>query len=67
VPIVPVTVNGSFLILPKKGLRITPGNVGVILHPPLATNGCTGKESEMQLMERVRDMISSDYVDPALS
>jgi 1-acyl-sn-glycerol-3-phosphate acyltransferase len=66
VPIVPVTINGSFSILPKKGLRITPGNVGVIIHPPLATNGCTGKEGEMKLMKRVRDTISSDYVEPAL-
>jgi 1-acyl-sn-glycerol-3-phosphate acyltransferase len=67
VPIVPVTINGSFSILPKKGLRVTPGNVEVILHSPLATNGCTGKEGEMQLMKRVRDIISSDYVEPALS
>jgi 1-acyl-sn-glycerol-3-phosphate acyltransferase len=67
VPIVPVTVNGSFSILPKRGLRITPGNVGVIVHPPLVTNGCTGKEGEIQLMERVRDTISSAYVEPAVS
>jgi len=67
VPIVPVTVNGSFSILPKRGLRITPGNVVVIVHPPVVTNGCTGKEGEIQLMERVRDTITSAYVEPAVS
>jgi 1-acyl-sn-glycerol-3-phosphate acyltransferase len=65
VPIVPVTVNGSFSILPKKGLMINPGNIEVIVHPPVATNGCNGKEGEMQLMERVRSVIASDYIEPA--
>jgi 1-acyl-sn-glycerol-3-phosphate acyltransferase len=65
VPIVPVTVNGSFSILPKKGLRINPGNIEVILHPPVATNGSSGKEGEMQIMERVRNVIASDYIEPA--
>jgi 1-acyl-sn-glycerol-3-phosphate acyltransferase len=65
VPIVPVTVNGSFSILPKQRLRINPGNIEVILHSPLATNGCNGKEGEMRLMERVRSVIASDYIEPA--
>jgi 1-acyl-sn-glycerol-3-phosphate acyltransferase len=64
VPIVPVTVNGSFSILPKKGLKINPGNIEVVLHPPIATNGCSGKEGEMQLLEHVRSVIASDYVEP---
>jgi 1-acyl-sn-glycerol-3-phosphate acyltransferase len=67
VPIVPVTVNGSFSILPKRGLRINSGNVEVIIHPPVLTNGCTGKEGEMQLMKRVRDIVASDYVEPGVS
>lgn len=63
VPIVPVTVNGSFSILPKKGLRINTGNIEVIAHLPVATNGCIGKEGEMQLMEHVRSVIASDYIE----
>jgi 1-acyl-sn-glycerol-3-phosphate acyltransferase len=65
VPIVPLTVNGSFSILPRKGLRIKPGNIEVIAHPPVVTNGCNGREGEMQLMERVRSAIASGYIEPA--
>jgi 1-acyl-sn-glycerol-3-phosphate acyltransferase len=65
VPVVPVTVNGSFLILPKKGLRINPGDIEVVIHPPVKTNGWAGKEGEMRLMERVRSIIATDYVEPA--
>ena len=65
VPIVPVTVNGSFSILPRKSLRINSGTIDVVIHPPVATNGCNGKEGEMQLMERVRNVIASNYVEPA--
>jgi 1-acyl-sn-glycerol-3-phosphate acyltransferase len=64
VPIVPVTVNGSYSILPKKGLKMNTGNIEVIIHPPVATNGSTGKEGEMRLMERVRGVIASDYAEP---
>jgi 1-acyl-sn-glycerol-3-phosphate acyltransferase len=64
VAIVPVTVNGSFSILPKKALRVNPGNIEVIIHPPVGTNGCNGKEGEMHLMQRVRSVIASDYTEP---
>ena len=64
VPIVPVTVNGSFSILPKKGLRIIPGEIEIVIHPQLTTNGWNGREGELQLMERVRDAIGSSYVVP---
>lgn len=64
VPIVPVTVNGSYSILPKKKLRINRGEIELIFHPPLATDGWSGREGELQLMERVRSVIAADYVEP---
>lgn len=66
VPIVPVTVNGSFSILPKNGLRIKPGEIELIIHPPMATNGWNGREGELQLMGRVKDSIASGYVEPSV-
>jgi len=64
VPLVPVTVNGSYSILPKKGFRINRGEIELIFHPPLATNGWSGREGELQLMERVRSVIAADYIEP---
>ena len=64
VPIVPVTVNGSFPILPRHRLKINPGTIDVTIHPAIVTNGAIGKEGEMQLMERVRTTIASEYVEP---
>jgi 1-acyl-sn-glycerol-3-phosphate acyltransferase len=65
VPIVPVTINGSFSILPKKEWRVRPGEIEVVIHPPLTTNGWNGREGELQLMAHVRNAISSSYVEPS--
>lgn len=65
VPIIPLTVNGSYSILPRKRLRVHSGDIELIVHPPVATNGCDGKEGELQLMEKVRSVIASSYTEPA--
>ena len=65
-PIVPVTVNGSFSILPKEKLRVNSGVIELIIHPPVATNGWNGREGEVQLMERVKTVIAADYIEPNL-
>ena len=49
----PLTVNGSFRLLPKHSIRILGGTVDIVLERPIAINGKYGKEAEMQLMERV--------------
>ena len=63
VPIIPVTINGSFKILPKKKFRINPGTVELVLHQPIPIHGQGGKQIEMQLMEQVRATIASEYKD----
>ncbi len=62
VPIIPVTINGSYRILPKKKFRINPGNVELVLHPPIPIDG-GGKQVEIQLMEKTRAVIAADYQD----
>ncbi len=64
VPIVPVTVNGSYSISPKHRFRINAGEIELIFHPPIPTNGWQGREGELQLMEQVRSVIASEYLEP---
>ncbi|WP_376696046.1 lysophospholipid acyltransferase family protein [Wenzhouxiangella sp. EGI_FJ10305] len=47
-PILPVTVVDTREILPAKSLRIRPGRVRMIIHPPLETTGLgPGKTGEL--------------------
>ncbi|GHU71936.1 hypothetical protein FACS189413_14300 [Bacteroidia bacterium] len=36
-PIVPVTVNGSFEVMPRSGVRLMPHKLEVIIHEPIIT------------------------------
>jgi 1-acyl-sn-glycerol-3-phosphate acyltransferase len=57
-PILPITVNGTRKILPKGTMRIMPGVVDVIIHPPIATAGYTLERKE-ELIEKIRMIIQS--------
>jgi 1-acyl-sn-glycerol-3-phosphate acyltransferase len=63
VPVIPLTINGSFSILRKHSIIIQPGTVELILAPPISINGSTGKEAEMRLMEQVHTVIAKHYVE----
>lgn len=61
VPVVPLTINGSYTIVPKHSLRIRPGTVDLILSPPVTVTGKGDRETEHQIMERVRSAIEQQY------
>jgi 1-acyl-sn-glycerol-3-phosphate acyltransferase len=63
VPVVPMTINGSFTIVPKHSLRIRPGPVDLFLDPPIPIDPEAGRETEVRLMERVRAAIERHYID----
>jgi 1-acyl-sn-glycerol-3-phosphate acyltransferase len=63
VPIVPLTINGSFGIVPKHSFRIRSGVVELVFSTPIATSGIEGKDAELQLMEQVRAAIAAEYHD----
>ncbi len=65
VPIVPVTINGSFSILPKGSFDIRPAHITVIAGSPVPTNGITTREEEMRLMNDVHAIIERTYAVPA--
>jgi 1-acyl-sn-glycerol-3-phosphate acyltransferase len=59
-PILPVTVNGSRTVLPKKSLCFTPGPIEVVVGDPIETTGYTHDELP-ELMQRTRQAIIDNY------
>jgi 1-acyl-sn-glycerol-3-phosphate acyltransferase len=57
-PIVPVTVVGSRVVMPKGRLMVCPATVQVILHDAVPTKGL-GRGDARALAERVREIIGS--------
>lgn len=53
IPILPVTCNGAFHILPKKTITFFPGHITVTLGDPIPTEGLT-EQDVPELMERTR-------------
>ena len=52
-PIVPITVHGARELMPKGTLRIRPGEMTLVFHPPVETAGLDPAE-RAALMESVR-------------
>jgi len=62
VPIVPVTINGTFAIMPKGSLDIQPANISVVLGKPISVSNIYGKEGELKLMTQVHRVIEKNYI-----
>jgi 1-acyl-sn-glycerol-3-phosphate acyltransferase len=60
IPILPVTCNGAFKILPKKTLAIRPGLISVTIGNPIPTEGLSEKDVP-ELMERTRKEILANF------
>lgn len=58
VPIVPITLEGSYELMPRGAFFAKKGKIKVIVHQPLATAGHTLGDLP-GFMERVRDVIQS--------
>ena len=56
VPIVPIVITGTSSIMTKGHLRINPGKVNMIIHPPIPTSTYS-RETKQELMDRVRGVI----------
>lgn len=63
VPVIPLTINGSYRILPKHTIRVHPGTVELTLEKPIRLAGALGKESELKLMEEVHAAIEKHYIN----
>jgi len=56
IPILPVTCNGAFRVLPKKTIFFKPGHIEVVIGDPIETKGLTTKDVPA-LMEQTRQAI----------
>ncbi len=61
VPILPITINGSYKILPKGSFDIRPANIEVVIERPIETAGAATRGEELKLMEQVRSVIVQHY------
>ncbi len=60
-PIVPVTIRDSNKLLPKGSLKINKGTVQIKFSKPIVTDKIETRSDELELMGKVRDIISSNY------
>ena len=58
-PILPVTSNGAFKILPKKTVAFRPGRITLTIGEPIITEGLT-EDDVPWLMEQTRRAIESN-------
>jgi 1-acyl-sn-glycerol-3-phosphate acyltransferase len=56
-PIVPVSVTGASKILPKGKFKIKSGTIYVHFDKPIPTESIINRKDELDLMEKVRDII----------
>ncbi|MBI4427498.1 MAG: 1-acyl-sn-glycerol-3-phosphate acyltransferase [Ignavibacteriales bacterium] len=63
VPILPVTINNSFRILPKGSLTVRPQDIELIIDKQIPTEGIDGRDAELKLMERVRRVVEKNFVE----
>jgi 1-acyl-sn-glycerol-3-phosphate acyltransferase len=58
-PVVPITVCGSYNILPKNSVKVTPGKINIKIGMPIDTNG----HDVATLMQAVFDSIQKGFGD----
>jgi len=63
VPIVPITIRGSYKILEQNGFMIKPAHVEISILDPIPTAGLT-KEQATELPEKVRKIIDDSLALP---
>jgi len=56
-PIIPVSISHSNKIMPKGKFRIKSGKVKIHFDKPIPTNQLVNKKDELELMEKVRNII----------
>lgn len=56
-PIIPVSISGASKILPKGKLRINSGTIYIHFDKPILTENISSRQDELELMEKVRDIV----------
>jgi 1-acyl-sn-glycerol-3-phosphate acyltransferase len=61
-PIVPITIKGTYELMPRGRIMTKQGLVNVLFHPPVPVEGYNLSNMSM-LIERVRGTIESGFRD----
>jgi 1-acyl-sn-glycerol-3-phosphate acyltransferase len=61
VPVVPLTINGTFTILRKGSFAVTSGPVELVLGTPITVNPDGGREEELRVMQAVHAALAEHY------
>lgn len=62
VPIVPVTINGSYKAMEQNGNKIKPADIEIFIHPMIETAELTKEETD-NLPDTVKSIIASKLTD----
>jgi len=60
-PIIPVSISGSNKIMPKGTYKLNPGTINVHFDKPISTEGIHTRKDEIELMNRVRDIVIKNH------
>jgi len=58
IPVVPVTLLGSHNVLPRNSWKVRSGTIRLVLDAPITPPAADGREGELALRDRVREVIS---------
>jgi len=62
VPVMPISVSGSYRVMPPHQFKITPGRITICFHPPISTMGMSLGDRD-SLTDRVRKIIASGLTE----
>ncbi len=62
VPVMPISVSGSYSVMPPHQFKITPGRITICFHPPISTMGMSLGDRE-SLTDRVWKTIASGLTE----
>lgn len=62
VPVVPLTILGSFNIMKKGSLNLKKGTITIVVDEPVDVNNFKGKQGATDLMKYVRGIIERNYI-----
>ena len=63
IPVVPMTINNTYGIMPKGSLVVKKADISVILEKPIPTFGIESKSEELKLIEQVHKKIEKHYIE----
>ncbi|MDX1764583.1 MAG: lysophospholipid acyltransferase family protein [bacterium] len=66
VPVIPISISGSYEIMPKGSFRLRPGTIRLVICKPLWVDG-SGEQGSSRFLEALRKRIMDNQVFPRSS